>query len=192
VLLPTVLGFRSDIQGPWHSVHVWEAWPKNRRFMHFSVVFMSYCPQFWGSEVIYKVHDTQYRFKRHDQKLVIFVFSGHFHELLATASGFRSDLQGPWHSVHVWEAWPKTHCFCVLGPFSWAIAHSFGVPGWFIRPKKLSTFLRGVTKNSLFLHFRTVFMSYYPQFWGLGVIYKVHDTQYIFERHDQKLVIFAF
>jgi hypothetical protein len=41
---------------------------------------------------------------------------------------------------------------------------------------KLSKFLRGVTKNSLFLHFMTVFMSYYPQFWGLGVIYKVHDT----------------
>jgi hypothetical protein len=37
-----------------------------------------------------------------------------------------------------------------------------------------------------------VFVSYCPQFWGSGVIYKVHDTQYMFERYDQKLVVFAF
>jgi hypothetical protein len=35
-------------------------------------------------------------------------------------------------------------------------------------------------------------MSYCPQFWGSGVIYKVHVTQYMFERHDQKLVVSAF
>jgi hypothetical protein len=93
--------------------------------------------------------------------------------------------------------------------------------------------LRGMTKNSSFLHFRTVFVSYCPQFWGSGwftrsmtlstclrgmtknssfffvfgpfswaiahcfggsvEIYKEYDSQYIlFERHDQKLVIFAF
>jgi hypothetical protein len=37
-----------------------------------------------------------------------------------------------------------------------------------------------------------IFVSYCPQFWGSGVIYKVHDTQYMFERFDQKLVVFAF
>jgi hypothetical protein len=37
-----------------------------------------------------------------------------------------------------------------------------------------------------------VFMSYYPQFWGSGLIYRVHDTQYMFERHDKKLIVFAF
>jgi hypothetical protein len=37
-----------------------------------------------------------------------------------------------------------------------------------------------------------VFVSYCPQFWGFGVIYKTHETQYIFERHDQKLVVFRF
>jgi hypothetical protein len=37
-----------------------------------------------------------------------------------------------------------------------------------------------------------VFGSYCPQFWGPGVNYKAHDTQYSFERHDQKLVIFTF
>jgi hypothetical protein len=25
-------------------------------------VFVIYCPQFWGVEVIYKAHDTQYMF----------------------------------------------------------------------------------------------------------------------------------
>jgi hypothetical protein len=63
--------------------------------MCFSVVFMSYCPQFWGFGVIYKVHDTQYMFERHDEKLIVFVFLGRFHELLPTALGFHSDLQGP-------------------------------------------------------------------------------------------------
>jgi hypothetical protein len=31
--------------------------------------------------------------------------------------GFQGDLQGPWHRVHVWEAWPKTHRFCVSDHF---------------------------------------------------------------------------
>jgi hypothetical protein len=35
-------------------------------------------------------------------------------------------------------------------------------------------------------------MSDYPQFWGSVVIYKVHDTQYMFEGRDQKLIVFAF
>jgi hypothetical protein len=35
-----------------------------------------------------------------------------------------------------------------------------------------------------------VFVSYCPQFWGPVVIYKAHDTQYMFERYDQKLVVF--
>jgi hypothetical protein len=37
-----------------------------------------------------------------------------------------------------------------------------------------------------------IFMSYCPQFGGSGVIYKAHDTLYMFERHDKKIVIFAF
>jgi hypothetical protein len=40
----------------------------------FMAVLVSYCPQFWGSGVIYKAHDTQYIFERRDQKLVIFPF----------------------------------------------------------------------------------------------------------------------
>jgi hypothetical protein len=35
-------------------------------------------------------------------------------------------------------------------------------------------------------------MSYCPQFWVSWVIYKAYDTQYMFERYNQKLVVFAF
>jgi hypothetical protein len=37
-----------------------------------------------------------------------------------------------------------------------------------------------------------VFVSYCPQFWGAGVIYKAHATQYMFERRDQKPIVFVF
>jgi hypothetical protein len=165
---------------------------KNSSFLRFRAVFVSYCPLFWGSMEMYKEYDGLYIFKRHDKKLVIFAFYGHFHELLPTVLGFRSDLQRPWHWVHVCEAWPKTRRFCILGPFSWAIAHCFGVPEWFTRSMTLSTCLRGMTKNTSFLCFKAIFMSYCPQFWGSVVIYKVHDTQYMFERRDKKLIVFAF
>jgi hypothetical protein len=45
---------------------------------------------------------------------------------------------------------------------SWAIAHSLGFPGWFTRPMTLNTCLRGMTKNSSFLRFRAIFVSYCP------------------------------
>jgi hypothetical protein len=47
--------------------------------------------------------------------------------------GFQTNLQGPWHLVHVWEAWQKTRGFCVWGPFSWAIVRCFGVSWRFTR-----------------------------------------------------------
>jgi hypothetical protein len=40
--------------------------------------------------------------------------------------------------------------------------------------------------------FMAIFVNYCPQFLGFGVIYKVDDTYYMFEWHDQKLVVFAF
>jgi hypothetical protein len=49
-----------------------------------------------------------------------------------------------------------------------------------------------MTKKLSFLDFMAIFVSYCPLFWGLGLIYKVNDTQYMFERHDQKLIVFAF
>jgi hypothetical protein len=47
-------------------------------------------------------------------------------------------------------------------------------------------------KNSSFWRFMAVVVSYCPQFWDSGVIYKAHDTQHIFQRRDKKLVAFAF
>src|SRR4051812_4961947 len=67
--------------------------------------------------------------------------------------------------------------FCVLWPFSKVIAHSFGVPGRF-------TCFRVMTKNSSFLRFIAVFMSYCPKFWDSRAIY-------IFWSFDQKHVFFA-
>jgi hypothetical protein len=113
--------------------------------------------------VIYNAHHTQYIFERCDQKLIIFAFLGRFHELLPTVLGFRGDLQGRWHSVHFLEGWPKTHPFCVLGPFSWAIVHSFRVLGWLTRPMTLTTCLRGMTEN-------TSFLRLWPFSWAIATV----------------------
>jgi hypothetical protein len=88
----------------------------------------------------------------HDQKLVVFAFMAVFVSY-CPLFGVLGDLHGPWHLVHVWEAWPKTRHFCILGPFSWAIAHCFGFPRWFTRPMTLTKCLRGMTKTPLFLRF---------------------------------------
>src|SRR3954470_5091881 len=45
-------------------------------------VFMIYCPQFWGSKSICMARKTRYMFESYDQKLIVFAFYGHFHELL--------------------------------------------------------------------------------------------------------------
>jgi hypothetical protein len=74
------------------------------------------------------------------------------------------------------------------------LKHLVSVMGFwgFTWPVILDTCLKGMTKNSSFLHFRAVFMSYCPLFWVFEVIYKAHDTHYMFERHVPKLIIFAF
>jgi hypothetical protein len=51
---------------------------KNSLFLRFRAYFMSYCPLFWVSEVIYKAHDTHEMFERYDQKPIIFMFLGRF------------------------------------------------------------------------------------------------------------------
>src|SRR4051812_18239631 len=50
-------------------------------------VFMSYCPQFWGSKAICMAHKTRYMFESYDQKLIVFAFYGRFHELLPPILG---------------------------------------------------------------------------------------------------------
>jgi hypothetical protein len=146
-------GVLGDLHGPWHSVHVWEAWPKTRSFCILGLFL-------WAIAHCFGV--------------------------------MGGDLHGPWHSVHVWEAWPKTCRFYIFGPFSLTIVHNFGFLGWFSGPMTLRTCLTGMTKNSSFLRFRIIFVSYCPLFGGYGGIYMTHDTQYMFERHDQKLVVFTF
>jgi hypothetical protein len=87
---------------------------KNSSFLRIRAVFVSYCPLFWGSGVIYTKYDIPYILERDDK---------------------------------------KTHHFCILWPFSWAIAHSFGVPRWFTRSLTPSICFRGMTKNSSFFAF---------------------------------------
>jgi hypothetical protein len=68
-----------------------------------------------------------------------------------------------WGSVEIYKEYDslyilvrndkKTCRFCMLGPFLWAIAHSFGVPGWSTRPMTLSTCLRGmINKLIIFVY----------------------------------------
>jgi hypothetical protein len=110
---------------------------KNSPFLYFRAIFMSYCPLFWVSEVIYK---------------------------------------------SFWRFWAV----------SWDIVHSFGFSGWFWRPMTLSTSLIGMTKNSSFLCLWHFLWAIAHSFGVMGGTYMAHDTQYMFERHDQKLVIFTF
>jgi hypothetical protein len=49
-----------------------------------------------------------------------------------------------------------------------------------------------MTQKLIVFVFMAIFVSYCIQFWGSGGIYMAHDSQYMFERHDQKLVIFTF
>jgi hypothetical protein len=155
-------------------------------------------------------------FDRHDEKLIVFAFMAVFVSYCPLFWGYGGDLHGLWHLVHVWEAWPKTCHFYIFGPFSWAIVHSFGFSGWFSSPWHLvlvwyawpktcrfcvygctwpmtvSTCLRGMTKNSPFLHFGVIFMSYCPLFWVFEVIYKAHDMKGICPRGNNKVVIIIF
>jgi hypothetical protein len=153
---------------------------KNLSFLRFRAVFMSYCPLFWGSMEIYKEYDNMYILERNDKKLVY----GRFCELLPTILGFRDDLQGPRHSIHVWEAWPKTRRFCVYGHFCELLPTVLGFRDDLQGPWHSVHFWEAWPKLVIFLYFRAVFMSYCPQFWGSRVIYKVHDTQYMFKMHD--------
>jgi hypothetical protein len=51
------LVFRGDLQGPWH-LDMLEWHDQKIIIFAFRAVFMSYCPQFWGSGMIYKDYDT--------------------------------------------------------------------------------------------------------------------------------------
>jgi hypothetical protein len=66
----------------------------------FMAIFVSYCPLFWDSKVIYKAHDNQ----------------GHFHELLPTVLEF-GGIYKAHDTQYMFERLDKkTHHFCILGP----------------------------------------------------------------------------
>jgi hypothetical protein len=66
---------------------------KNSLFLRFRVVFVSYCPQFWGDGLIYKEYDSLYILERNDDFFCCFCVYGSFRELLPIVLGFRGDLQ---------------------------------------------------------------------------------------------------
>jgi hypothetical protein len=84
---------------------------------------------------------------------------------LPTVLGLWGDLHGPWHSVHVCEAWPKTCHFYIFGPFSWAIVHSFGFSGWFSSPWHLVLVKYAWPKTRRFCVYGR-FCELLPTVWG--------------------------
>src|SRR5215216_702257 len=68
----------------------------------------------------------------------------------------------------------KSSFFAFYGHFHELFAIVFGVLWRF-------TCLRVMTKNSFFLHFIGISMSYCPQFWDFRAIYNNRKTRYIFE-----------
>jgi hypothetical protein len=51
---------------------------KNLSFCVFRVVFLSYCPLFWGFVDIYKEYDSLYNLERNEKKLIVFAFMALF------------------------------------------------------------------------------------------------------------------
>jgi hypothetical protein len=94
---------------------------------------------------------------------------------LPTVLGFRGNLQGLWHLVHVWQAWPKTCRICVYGHFCELLPTVLGLRSDLQGPWHLSMFERYDQKLVVFT-FSGRFVSYCAQFWVFGVIFKVHDT----------------
>jgi hypothetical protein len=68
---------------------------KNSFFSCFMDIFIIYCARFWGTRAIYDDRKIRYMFESYDQKLVVFAFYHHFHELLPTVLGLQGDLNGP-------------------------------------------------------------------------------------------------
>jgi hypothetical protein len=87
-----------EIYTKYDKMYRFDRHDKNLFIFAFMVIFVSFCLQFWGFSVIYKVYVM---FQTHDKKLSTFTLYGKFNELLPTVLGFRGDLQGPRHSVHV-------------------------------------------------------------------------------------------
>src|SRR3954454_7192948 len=94
-------------------------------------------------------------FERYEQKLVVFVFYGRFHE--------KYEKDGL-PIVFVFYG----HSFRVFSSF---IAHSFWVSAGFACLERTLTCLRDMTRNSPISRFMAVFRSSCPQFRGSRAIY---------------------
>jgi hypothetical protein len=79
-------------------------------------------------------------FERHDQKLAFLCFRAAFVSNCPLFWG-SVDIYKEYDSLYILERNDKKNSsFLRLWPFTWTIAHSFGVPGWFTRAMTLSTF----------------------------------------------------
>jgi hypothetical protein len=154
------LGLWGDLHGPWHSVHVWEAWPKTCRFYIFRPFSWAIVHSFgfsrcfstpWHLVLVWYTWPKTHRF-------CVYV---RFCELLPTIWG-SGGFTWPMTLTKCLRSMTKTPSFLCFWAVSWAIAHSFGFLGQFIRNMTICTCLSGMTKNSWFLRFRAVFMSYCP------------------------------
>jgi hypothetical protein len=106
-------------------------------------------------------------FDTHDQKLIFLAFVAVFVSycpLFGVLGQFTRNMT----ICTCLRGMTKNSSFYVLGPFSWAIVHSFGFLRWFTRPMTLSLSLRGTTKNMSFLHFWAVSWGIVHSFGFLG------------------------
>jgi hypothetical protein len=67
-------------------------------------------------------------FERHDQKLIIFVFKGHFHQLLPIVF-WSVEIYKEYDSLYILEKNEKNLSFLHLWPFSWAMPTVLGSRG---------------------------------------------------------------
>jgi hypothetical protein len=95
---------------------------------------------------IYMAHDTQYMFERHDQKIVVFTFSGIVHSFGFFGVIFKA--HDTWYLFDRHDQ--KLIVFAFIAIFVSYFPLFWG-SGGFTWPMTLSTSLRGMTKNSLFL-----------------------------------------
>jgi hypothetical protein len=133
---------------------------KKPMFSHFIVVFLSYYALFWSSRAIYKPHHTRYMLERHDQKLIIFVFSRSFHDLLPTVCGSGAIYKphGSWYMFERHDQ--KLIIFAFYWHFHQLLPIVLGFRCDFTRPMTLYTCLRGWQKTHCFQYFMVVFVSY--------------------------------
>jgi hypothetical protein len=121
-LLPSYM----EIYKEYDSLYILERNDKNSLFLHLWPFLWAIAHRVGGSGVIYKAHNILYMFERHDRKLIVFVFMAVF-VTIGHSFWVPGWFTRPMPLSTFLEVWQKTRCFSILGPFSWDIAHKFGV-----------------------------------------------------------------